>query len=346
MILDLRNFLQGKEWYDNTTLETGDRCKRKLYWKNEYQLPRPQLTPSPGDGTQQGFVRNGIAEHVGVGAHFGSAIHAAFDRFYDPILFATYTYQQRRIAAIRAYDTKYRNLIPLETWDEIDSKYTLERGINLLDLYFDHFREEDKFYRPIETEIVFVVPVRPQPGDPFDFVPFYYVARCDAIWERIRFSDYWIVEHKTSTRPDMKMIELVIGRQGRGYFFSGKQLPSEQSLEGIIPNVLAVRANENDPTKLFTRDYIHLSTKDAEEFRLETIIKVAEWRRLKSLSARFPINSPPARAIFHKSTCECTRFGRCTYYDLCLHGPEGVASFDLFQPNTWNPLYSEKMETE
>jgi len=325
--------LSEVEWYDNSTLAAIDSCVRKGYWRTTFTLPSNEnLT-----GT-----KSGIAEKMGVAAHFGTCIHSAFDKYYSPILFRENTLQQRRIAAIRAFSAKYAQLI--SDPDLVENKYSHLRGVDLLDMYFDHYENsgEDSLYEPIETELALFIWIKYDPNlDPFQFDPFVYICRLDGISRRRRFDDYVIDEHKTSTSPDRIINEMHLSRQARGYRWGLKQFQYDRPIEGIRLNVLAVRAAESDPSKLFFRDFIRLDDLDDAKFRLETIVKVERWRKIKSNAAL--VQWPLQLAMFDTNPKECTRYGLCSYYELCLHGPTGV-DLSKYTPNTWNPLHAEKME--
>lgn len=328
--------LSQVEWYDNSTLATIDSCVRKGYWRTTFQLPAPESEfPTK--------VASGIAETVGVAGHFGTCIHAAFDKYYSPVLVKERTLQQRRIDAIRAFSAKYAKLVPDP--DLVDNKYSHLRGVDLLDMYFDHYEQtgEDSLYDPIETELALFIWINyDQNSDPFPFRPFVYICRIDGIFRRRRFDDYVIAEHKTSTSPQRILDELHLSRQARGYNWGLKQFAYDRPIEGVMANVLAIRAAESEPSKLFFRDYIRLDASDDAKFRLETIVKVERWRRTREMASTVPW--PLQLAMFDTNPKECTRYGKCSYYDLCLHGPTGV-DLSKYVPNTWNPLHAEKMES-
>lgn len=332
----ITNILGNLEWYDNSGLETIDRCVRKRFWRDVFTLTTEEATQLAAEGKKH----SGIEERMGHAAYFGTAIHRAFDVFYSPQLYETKTYQQRRLLSLRSFDRKHRELFPPDT--EVDNKYSLLRGIDLLDLYFDFYENEDQLFEPVETEIACIVRVEYRPTDPYHFLPFLYVARMDGILRRKSYDDYWIIEHKTAGSPDQKLNELRIGHQPRRYFFALKHFPSDRPIEGVIPNVIATRASETNSDKLFFRDYVHLSDIDADVTRLQLIHKVTRWRNIRQIAATIP-PGPAQIAAFDQSTAECTRYGLCSYYDLCLYGPEAV-DLTRFHPNTWNPLNAEKLE--
>jgi hypothetical protein len=326
---------QDLEWYDNSTLSTLDRCLRKGYWKHIFPIVAKD---EKGELTEF----KGIAEKVGDGAGYGTCIHTALDRFYAPGN-ASKTYEQRRILSLRAFTNKYS-----ETFTEpemVQSKYSHDRGLDILDMYFDHYQVEDQYYRVLDTEFVMINVIEPEPGEN-SFTPFVYIARTDGLIERLRYDDYFILEHKNVVSVDQELNKLRIGRQGEGYVWSAKQFPSTKGfpVNGVLANILAVRVTETDPNKLFYRDFIHKTSYHTDQWRLETIRKVERWRKLKQEASKEP-TVVAAMLVFDRTTEECTRYGLCSYYDLCMHGPHSV-DLSRYSPNTWNPLYTEKVELD
>jgi len=320
------------EWYDNSTLSTIDKCIRKGFWKNLYILPQSQ--PSGGEPTTE-VPQKGIAERMGVGAHFGSAIHEALDKFYAP-LHREMNDRKRRLMAMSAFSRKYAELVTEP--EMVDKKYSHPRGIDLLDMYFDRYETEDTNFRVIETEVVGIIIIRPEPGEP-NFVPFLYIVRSDGLIERIRTEEYFVLEHKTATSPEQKLVELRIGRQVEGYVHVFRQFPSEKPIVGVLANVIAVRAAESQHDKLFYRDYIYKNTYQTDQWRFETIRKVLRWRSMIA-DSQHASTLIEAMQYFDRNTEECTRYGRCSFYDLCMHGPQNV-ELSGYEPNKWNPLYTD-----
>lgn len=340
---DIRSFLppaiRDLEWYDNSTLSVLDRCYRKGFWKNVFTLPQTPL-PATAPGLQDGILFKGISERVGPAALYGTAIHSALDKRYSPS-FASLTYEQKRILALRTFTKKYNELIPDP--EIVENKHSLDRGLDILDLYFDRYEEEDKWFRVVETEVVFINVVRPRPGEePFN--PFIYIARSDGLIERLQYDDYFILEHKNVVAVDLELIKLKIGRQGEGYIWSAKEFPTDKPINGMLANILAVRAAEVDPLKLFKREYIHKTSYQTEQWRIETIKKVQRWRLMLQKATEQP-NIVAAMLEFDRTTEECTRYGKCSFYDLCIDGPLSI-DLEKYSPNTWNPLYTEKVGDE
>lgn len=321
--IKLYNLNPEWEWYDNSTLSIIDQCIRKAYWKLLFPLPN---SPHPG-----------IQDKVGVAAHYGTCIHAAMDKMYSPI-YSNLTYHKRKILAFKAYSQKYQQIV--KDPDLVEDKYSHSSGVCLLDDYFAHYENEDSFYRPIETELCLVVPITDL--DP----PFYYIFRIDGVVERIAMGDLLVREFKTtSSSLQNKLNELRISRQCEGYVWGCRQFKTFRDLKisGVMADVLAVRVKERDPEKLFARDIFHINELQAEMWRKETVNKVRRWRAVKNYSSL--LNNEPLiqHHYFDRNTNECTRYGLCSYYQLCVNGINSV-DLNLLVPNDWNPLNAEKLE--
>lgn len=329
------------ECYDNSTLATVDSCIRKAYWKLLFPLEGIQQSPAEGAAQTSGVEEKhflGIQEKVGLAAHFGTSIHSAMDKMYSPILFHSKTYEARKIAAFRAFSAKYAEVIP--DHDLVESPYSHPDGIALLDYYFNHYQDEDGFFIPIDTELCAVILLKDL--DP----PCYWISRLDGVVFRPSQSDYLVREFKTTKSSiQNKLDELRISRQVEGYVWSLRQFPSKYPISGVMPDILAVRTKERDPRKLFCRDIFHITPLQAEQWYQETLVKIVRWRevRAKALVAN---NAPLLQHFqFDRSTNECLRYGKCSYYDLCVYGLNNV-DLQKFLPNDWNPLHSEKMKLE
>lgn len=314
------------EAYDNSTLSTIDSCVRKAYWKTLFQLPQSKHV--------------GIAERVGIAAHFGTSIHAAMDKFYSPILYKQWSPEKRKIAAFKAFSLKYAALIP--DHDMVEEPYTHPSGIRLLDDYFSHYESEDNFFIPIETEwctIVLLKELEP---------PAYWIARGDGLVYRPAMEDYLVKEYKTTKSSlQNKIDELRMSRQCEGYVWGISQpelrLPHDKPVTGILADVIAVRVREKDPTKLFKREIIHKSEIDLEVWRRETVAKIKRWRAIRGHAELHSLHPLTQHHYFDRNSNECMRYGKCSYYGLCEQGL-GAIDFSQYFPNDWNPLHSEKME--
>lgn len=327
------NLIPGLECYDNSTLSTIDSCVRKAYWKFLFPL-EPEVPRAP----------IGVAEKMGPAAHFGSAIHLAMAKFYSPILYRTATYENRKLQAFKAFSLKYHELFP--DYDLIDEPYTHTTGVCLLDDYFNHYEYEDTFYRPIETELCIIVLIT-------DIEPWcYWISRPDGLIERVAMQEYLIREFKTTKSGlQNKIDELRISRQPQGYVWSSRHKefigPGDLTITGFMADVIAVRVRERNPDKLFVRDIFNINEIKENQWYRETLTKIQRWREIQRIvGTKIQDVSPLLQHhFFDRNTNECLRYGKCSYYELCLNGPSNT-SLQQFLPNDWNPLYADKPTIE
>jgi hypothetical protein len=311
------------EWYDNSTLEVIDSCHRKAFWNIVFQ--HPNAGPD---------ARAGLEKKVGAGAFFGTCIHAALAKYYG-LYNKGLSEQSRRIAAFRAFASEHERLFPDP--DLLETKHTASRGLDLLDMYFDHYLQEDQDFEPLESELYFSIRIEPLfSEEPFE--PFNYVGRGDNIFRRRSSNDLIIFETKTTGYGiDREIMKREIDRQTEGYYFGFSQFDSNWTIMGVMLNVIGVSASAIEPSKLFQRAYYRMGSEVLHKFRKETILKVKRWRSILADGEKASSILETIEA-FDRRTEECTNYGRCTFYDLCKYGPTGVDWKNQFPPNTWNPL--------
>ena len=322
-IANLFGLKPGLEAYDNSTLATIDSCVRKAYWK--------LLFPLPGSGGT-----SGVADRVGIAAHFGSSIHSAMDKFHSPVLYHSATYDKRKLVAFKAFSQEYYNLIP--DHDMVDEPYTHTTGLRMLADYFDHFQAEDGFFIPIETELCIII-----------YIPelnCYWISRTDGLIARPAMHDTLVREFKTTKSSlQNKIDELRISRQPQGYVWSARQPefqgPNDKPITGFMADVLAVRVREKDPNKLFQRDIFHVNPVQEEQWYRETVIKITRWREIQRLANISAAEVSPLfqHHFFDRNTNECLRYRKCSFYELCINGPSNT-DLQKFLPNDWNPLHA------
>lgn len=317
-MINFNELLRTNEWYDNSTIMSIISCERRAYF---YKL-------------HKGI---GVERRIGNGALFGTCFHKAREVYYRS--WGKLSEKERRDGAFQAFATKHIELFGENPDPEnIDKKHTLTKGLATFENYCQTHLKEDSLFRPISPEIRFIITIKPQPGDPEDFkIPFLYVGRIDDIWERLRDNTIWISEVKTSSmQPKTEIERLALDRQPVGYFVSVLEFLNENEkhrLQGVIADVTQVAA-----TKFETeRDFIHITEKRAQLWRLHTIYFIQRWREIK---AKTDLNSKwEVEQNFPQRHNECFgKFGRCDMYEACRYG------FDLLEgkeENKWNPITAE-----
>lgn len=305
----IRDILVANEWYDNHKLSMIMACRRKAFFHLLY--------------------RGGLADTVGPGAWFGFSIHAGLARYYKDWQPGGSGQLDRRAAAHRAFAKAYKSQFPEGT--KVDNKHRFERGLLLLDAYFDHWSSEDALFKPVEPELGGIVTIRPEPGDPFPFDPFLFVWRADGIFERVSTGDWLVLETKTTgSGVDRELMRFELRRQTRGYVYGVQQFSPSHPVVGVLANVMLVAAEKME----FKRDYFLYKQSDIASWRAQTISIVQEWRAALGRAVFAPLAEQ--LDIFYQRTDACTDYGLCCFYDLCKHGAH--YGLDQYKENTWIPL--------
>lgn len=307
---------EGLEWYDNSTLESIDRCHRLGYYQNVLWH---------ADGR-----RPGLSGGAGVGANFGTCLHEGLAKWYG---LQTLEDDPRRLAAFRSFAECHEKLF--KDPGELDEKYSLARGLDLLDIYFDHYSFEDAEYRSIEPEMTVLLLIEPRPAEPL-FEPFHFVIKTDGLFERLNHSDLVLLEHKTSAWGVARILkEREYDRQSEGYVWGLREMYRDRTISGVLLNAIGIYKDEKNPAKLFGRQFFDKSLEQTELWRRETIRKVERWRGMLRASATTAASIFELPEHFDRNTSACTQYGLCGFYNLCKYG---MAMVDEYVPNTWNPF--------
>lgn len=312
---ELTTFFAEREWYDNSRVKMIRGCKRKAY----FQLIGPTGVPLSGG--------------VGDGANFGSSMHAGLQRYYQG--WGHFDEPVRRVHAARAFADEWSQYFP---HDRMQAKHRLDRGLTILDGYFDHYLMEDDQFEPVESELGFCLEMAPRKdvswidepsGNSFD--PFWYIGRIDGIFKRISTGEVFLRETKTtSSQAEARLRQLKFDHQPVGYTYCVRNLAGElrHDIVGYIGDVILVAA-----TKLeYARDYFHVSTSQAESWRRQLINTVQDWRQLQQKAGE-----PVDLDMYYQNTECCFEYGRCAFYSLCDYGisPDTIGEHEAA---TWNPL--------
>lgn len=314
-VVEVQDFLDKHEWYDNSRLETQQACKRKAFYQ------------------QIGPVGIPLAKRVGDGANFGTCFHGAFEAYYNG--WGRRSEAHRRLAAVRVFADLYQELFPNGAQQ---NRHSLANGMDIFDDYCDECLIEDSLYRPVDPEIGFIVRIAPRSSER-DFKPFWYVGRADGVWQRISQGDYFIGELKTSSGgTERRTKSLTFHRQPVGYVTLARELVTHRKFEdvtdpaqilGHFTMVVGIQTVKRDIEREFFPD----SLEETEDWRAETIQLVEEWRwRMKETA-----EGRPWKQIFYKETEECFKYGQCPYFDLDRFGVS-ADSLSEFEEDTWNPL--------
>ena len=310
---ELHEFFKDREWYDNSRIKMLRGCNRKAY----FQLIGPR-----GQALSGG---------VGDGANFGSSFHAGLARYYNG--WGRFDEPVRRVHAARAFAEEWELYFPHE---RMQNKHSLDRGLTILDAYFDHYLAEDSEYEPVEAELGFCIEIDPLAGQPYGQGErnFWYIGRVDGIFKRRATGEVFLRETKTtSSQAENRLRQLKFDHQPVGYTYCVRNLSGSlrHDIVGYIGDVILVAA-----TKLeFARDYFHVSRNQAESWRRQVINTVEDWRAL----CRKGLSDDRQADIdhFYQDTERCFEYGRCAFYDLCDYGLDND-TISQYEPATWNPL--------
>lgn len=309
-MIPIKEILSQHEWYDNHKLSLIMDCRRKAFWHL--------------------YWRGGLGDKVGPGANFGFAIHAALARYYKDWRPDASQERDRQAAAFRAFSSAYQKLFPDGT--KVEKKHTHDRGLIILDRYFDHYALEDKMFKPVEPELGGLILVQYDPNvDPLPFEPFFFLFRYDGVFERVATGEWLIFETKTTAGGcDRELKRFELRRQTKGYTWSAQQFEPSHDITGVLANVILIAAEKME----FKRDYFLYTKTDLASWRAQTINIVRDWRTALGSAAFAPLGQQ--LDIMYQRTDACTNYGLCSFYDLCHRGP--FYNLSEFEPNTWIPL--------
>lgn len=307
----LNEWLKNKEWYDNHKLSTILACQRKAFLSMLYK-------------------NQGLAIEVGTGAFFGTCTHAALAKYY--FLQDKLNETGRRMEALKTFAREYENLFLDLLPEKVPKKHSLENGLDIIDAYCDRWLPQDHKYRTVEVELAGILPIKPSPGDPPDFVEeFYFIFRADRVVERIETGDWWIVEIKTASNVKSELAHLLLARQPRGYVYALHQWEPAK-IKGFIPDIIGIYVEKKE----FEREYVYCPAPILQSWRIQTINIVQRWRSILNKQKLVP-----SLDNFVQDDGECTRYGLCQFYDICRYG---LHKADQMKLNTWTPFQLSKKE--
>jgi hypothetical protein len=304
-------------WFDNSKISQIRGCKRKAML-SLLGPPRVGLPPAQA----------GLAASVGDGANFGSAFHAGLHSYY--MNWGLLDEPQRRLEGIKGFSEEWSKFFPSKIQQ---NKHRLDRGIDLLDAYFERWLDDDLALEPVESELGFLVQVKPdQPGDP-EFSPFWYVGRIDRVFKRKLDDTFWLHEFKSCGRDaENRLKQLKFDHQPIGYTAIMRHQNPNYEITGFLGDVALVAAKSVD----FHRNFFPIQQRDTVSWRNQLIHTVEDWRRMQRIAEQ---QSSPREVlnVFYQDTNRCFDYGRCSFYDICDFGISESVLQD-FSSNDWNPL--------
>jgi hypothetical protein len=301
----IEELLTFNEWYDNSRISAIRGCKRKAYLS---LIGPPNYAP--------------LARPVGDGANFGTAFHAATNKYYE--LWGTDETDRRGEAAL-VFRDEWQKFFPT---DGMQPKHNFTNGLAILSDYFETHFAEDGSYRPIKGELGFCVKLQP-PDSP----PFLYIGRVDGVFERIYDNTVWIRELKTTSKSAKDRLEaLKFSHQTLGYIYCLRQGNPNLAIRGAMPEVVLIAAQKREAI----RTCYDIAFRETESWKNQLFETVAEWREKARRACRLS-QSQAILDIYYQDTERCFDYGKCAFYDICDYGLDN-ALLDDFEENTWNPL--------
>lgn len=313
--MPLDTFLENKDWFDNSRLDTINACKRKGFLGQLYN--------------------GGLEAGVGAGADFGTCMHAFRATYYS--WWGKISESERRIKGMRSFLEQHEAHFTGPYADSLETKHTKESGLAMIDHYCDSYLLEDTLLQPVEVELAGAVEITYDPTiDPYPFDPFWYAFKIDGIHRRLTYHDLWVAEMKnTGGGVKRELTKLKLSRQPTGYVYCARQFPGAD-VTGCMPDVVGVLAK----TRECQRDFYPKTVKDTNDWRQQTIKIVRDWRTMQA-EAHAQMAAGALFVdwvnLFYQQTAECTSYGLCAFYDICRDG-FSPATLAAFRPNKWNPL--------
>lgn len=270
---------------------------------------------------------------VGPAANFGTCIHAGIAAYTAG--WGRLSYDQRVFMAVRSFSKHYAQydftIQKGKRIGTIPTNHTLARGVDILDAYFAHYREEDPLLKPVEAELGFAVEIGPRSGER-DFKSFTYIGSVDGVFQRSIDNRLLPRETKTtSSDAEGRLRQLNFDHQPVGYVCCLRECPGGEDIDSFIGDVVLVAAQKLE----FSRNYFQTSQRQRESWRQQVVNKVEYWRSLCKQAEGRPINEQ--LDIFYQETNDCFSYGKCGYYDVCDYGvsQEAIAEYGY---GIWNPL--------
>lgn len=265
---------------------------------------------------------------------FGTALHGAWDTYYDPDMWHVPRAQmlplvQSRFLEIckeqKAQYLELRHDLPYELEEEFESRVQL--GLGMLEHYVKWAPKVDQF-TPVKVEVSFEVPIPDPNGEQMLCLchgwPVFYQGRIDGI-VKDHFGFYWILEHKTTAL--MASTEFLdLDDQCGSYAWALMQLGVP--VKGVIYNEALKDYPEPPKPLVRTREgrnfSINRQQRTTYEVYLETIKAAGENIALyEEFLSYLRDNGNPffRRTQVHRSDTELRNLGRRIYdeaYDM-LH---------------------------
>lgn len=250
-------------------------------------------------------------------------------------------------------DEAYQKALEVATKNDLDGCLDVRRNrktlVSLLSSYFMHCDINNCWITPVVvngTPVVeqgFMFPLGTVSLGGLKFFPrsdfkIVWKGKLDVL-ERYQ-GELWINDHKTTTVMGEKFIDdKVRSSQMLGYTWAARRLAEvfNEPIKGVRINALAMRSTGFE-FKSFSIPYSDMTI---DAWQSETLAACGnQIRFLDELLSRRA--DEPLTLVVPNRECCVTKYGRCSYFDVCECVPRMMAQYigdnTLFTDNTWDPL--------
>lgn len=304
----------------NSERQTFTLCPQKWMWAYVDQLRSPDTTPA---------------------LRFGSLVHSALEAFYRPGI-------KRGPRPAETYETLFDESSQMYRVmgirDEEGDWYEMKQfGIDLLELYYEKWGKDDRWYI-VATEM----PFRVNTVDPVTGVRFTFVGVVDGLWgdrqsapRGKKWGKLYIADHKTTKDDPTKKDEaLILDEQSGSYWSYGVDyirergiLRPDQELSGMLFNFLRKgrlderprnaqglylnrdgSVSKRQPAPMFHRSWVLRDLAEGDNVRRRTEAQVAAMHYMRTGKLRVwkspgTLHSPHCNWCEFRSMCELHESG-------------------------------------
>jgi len=275
---------------------------------------------------------------------FGSAFHAAIAKWLTARALQTDDPEAQAKRAFIDYLRTSGGNLPISMDNEASEPRSIERGLALLDCYFDRYRNEH--YAPI---------TRPDTGEPYvemgfavhfmDWrgTPVFLVGRIDALKLNRIDNKIYIFELKTTRIGLSSFVKRIRPNpQLTGYYMAAKELMAFD-IAGVIWDAVFIstrqpNAKSKDPwlqnfgidqEKDFVRVETRRSSVDVDEYLIDLVETTREYLELQERDLpRWTRSAPDACFMYNNP---------CPYLEICVTNINPSIIQSKFQKRRWEP---------
>lgn len=250
---------------------------------------------------------------------WGTCWHSGLEAYWrDPDM----SPENRIVAGITAIDLNYPTYITPET-DRF--KRSKDRMIKAFFEYFEHWKTQDAEYKVLRTEQYFNVY-----SEELDFD---WCGRKDGIRVRVDTGEWFVWDYKTASRMGKNYFDQhELGFQFPGYVWAANELTTHPITKITVDVFYMITASHS-----FHRRTFRFIPERINEW-LNNVKRIVDQIRYL---AEHHLYDP---AAWVQNRNECTRYGRCAYFDVHSIAPIGdtrlrILSTD-YHEERWDPAHA------